>query len=73
MKKDIALKEIELAKHFYIEFYIGNNLPLTIKINKKKLKNLVARFNSEDTLNIYKLYITEDFQPTIHFVITINY
>jgi hypothetical protein len=73
MKKDIALGKIEAAKYFYIEFLIRENNPLTIKVNRKTLKNLVARFNPEDTINMYTVYITKDFQASVFFVITINY
>jgi len=73
MKKDIALGKIEGAKYFYIEFLIRENNPLTIKVNRKTLKNLVARFNPEDTINMYTMYMTKDYQASVFFVITINY
>lgn len=73
MKKDVALAKIEKAKYFYIDILISDNIPLSIKVNKKKLKNLVARFKSEDDINMYTMYMTKDFEASIFFVITINY
>lgn len=52
MKKKLALLELEKAVSFYIDFLIYESTPLSIKTTKKKLKNLISRFNDNDLIPI---------------------
>ena len=68
MKKKYVLEEIEKAKFFYIDFLIYDNIPLSIKISKKKFKNLVSRFNNNDVIPVDTM-ITKDYKHLVLFFI----
>lgn len=73
MKKKFVLDEIKKAKYFYLDFYVYDSIPLTIKITKKQFKNLVARFKDDDILPVDTMVTSENRDLVLFFIIKINY